>query len=353
MGTLFRSLIFVIGVLLLFPLLAVVCLLPGTPITPIGLLYLVGGLLLVGGMIGAPWWRSSSVLLLLGGCLLLGTTAYRLVAPPSGTRLALVTFPRQSGPRLPNRIFDEQDIVLFGAQVAPRLGLVSQAESQGLVPALAKTYAAMQAQGVTPLSPFMVTYANQQSPEMFDVVLAEPSAAQLPAHGIIFIHGFGGNFTLQCWLIAQAGERTGAVTVCPSLGPTGDWWSPQGAAILRETLAYLRGRGIEHIYLVGLSNGGIGASHLAQQFEAELAGLVLISGADPDAPITGLPVLVVQSRDDRRIPAGVSERYAALAGNAATYQLFEGDHFLLLKQADQVQAVIAGWIKGRERIRMQ
>jgi surfactin synthase thioesterase subunit len=33
-----------------------------------------------------------------------------------------------------------------------------------------------------------------------------------------------------------------------------------------------------------------------------------------------------------------------VAGTHATYHPFEGDHFLLLKQADQVQEVIVNWL---------
>ena len=148
--------------------------------------------------------------------------------------------------------------------------------------------------------------------------------------------------------MAHAGERIGALTVCPSTGPTGDWWRPQGAAILQQTLTYLQQRGVERIYLAGLSNGGIGASRLAQRFEPDLAGLILISGADPDAPITRLPVLVVQGTQDERIPVAVAEQYVTAAGAASTYLALEGDHFVLLKQADRVQGAISDWIARQE-----
>jgi pimeloyl-ACP methyl ester carboxylesterase len=148
--------------------------------------------------------------------------------------------------------------------------------------------------------------------------------------------------------MARAGERIGVMTVCPSTRPSGDWWSPQGVEILHQTLAYLQQRGVERIYLAGLSNGGLGASRLAQRFESALAGLILISGADPDAPITRLHVLVIQGNKDERVPVWVAERYIAAAGTASTYLLLEGDHFVLLRQADRVQGAIADWIKLQE-----
>ena len=123
----------------------------------------------------------------------------------------------------------------------------------------------MRLHGVTPLSPFLTTYLNQQRPNEFDVVIAEPTSETLPRSGIIFLHGYGGNFTLQCWLIAEAGNRRGMVTLCPSTAPGGRWWNAHATSILEETITYLHQRGVERIYLAGLSNGGIGASQLAQR----------------------------------------------------------------------------------------
>jgi predicted esterase len=346
MGTLIRSLLLAFGILAAVPLLVVLFLVPRTPITFVGALYLLGCILIVGGMISAPWRRRFSTLILLGTSLILATMALRMVFPPSGSRLVLTTFPDQSGPRWWNRIFNEQDVVLFGTRLAPYLGLISPAENTGLLPALTETYGKMQE--ATPLSPFLMTYLTQQHPGAFDALIAEPAMETPPRRAIVFLHGYGGNFTLQCWLMAQAGDRIEALTICPSTGPAGDWWRPQGQAIVEQTLSYLRQRGVERIYLAGLSNGGIGASRLAHRFESDLAGLILISGADPDAPITKLPVLVVQGKADERVSSSMVERYVAAAGVSSTYLLLEGDHFVLLRQADQVQGAIADWIMGQE-----
>jgi fermentation-respiration switch protein FrsA (DUF1100 family) len=349
MRSLLHPLIFAFGMLAAIPLLVVLFLLLTTPITFVGSLYLLACILIVTGMLSVPWWRHrSSTLFLLGVALFLATLALRLMFPPSGSRLVLTTFPSQSQPRWWNRLFNEQDVVLFGARLAPHLGLFSPAENNGLVTAFAETYRQMQ--GATPLSPFLMTYLNQQQPNTFDALIATPPAATPPTRAIVFLHGYGGNFTLQCWLIAHAGERVGALTICPSTGPAGDWWSPNGTAILQQTLNYLQQRGIERVYLAGLSNGGIGASRLAHGFESDLAGLILISGADPDAAITRLPVLVVQGKADERIARSVVERYVAAVGPSGRYLLLEGDHFVLLKQAEQIQGVIADWLVQQEQL---
>lgn len=342
-----RLILLFCGIPAAIPLGIALLLLLSTPITLVGFIYLLGCIIIVSGMISAPWWRRMSpALLTLGVVLIFATLIPRLVFPPSGSRLSMVTLPDESQPRWLNRIFDEQDIVVFGARVSPFLGMVTRKESVGLITTFAGTYHKMQ--GVTPLSPFLTTYLNQQSPQAFDALIAEPASDAPPTRAIIFLHGFGGNFTLQCWLIAHAAEQIGALTICPSTGPAGDWWNPNGKAILQQTLRYLKGRGVQRIYLAGLSNGGIGASRLANALQTDLAGLILISGADPSAPVTGLPVLVVQGSDDERIPTEMVEKYVAKVGAAGTYMLLEGDHFVLLKQADEIQQAILDWLLRQE-----
>ena len=260
----------------------------------------------------------------------------------------LIALPSQSGPRLLNRILNEQDVVLFGAQIAPYLGAISPTEKYSLDISFSQAFHEMKIQGATPLSPFLTTYLNQQHPKAFDVIIAEADSGTPPTTGIIFLHGFGGNFTVQCWLIAGAGFHIDAVTVCPSTSPSGAWWNAESPSILEETVTYLHQRGVERIYLAGLSNGGIGATRLADRFRDDLVGLILISGADPTATITEMPVLVLHGKYDERIPVSLMEQYVSGAGANASYHFFEGDHFLLLKQAHQVQNVMIDWLRQQE-----
>jgi hypothetical protein len=342
----FRYLLFAFGVLISLPLLAFVLLLPGTPVSLVGIIYLTSYALIILGMIFAPWQsHRASACILAGITITLLTLAIRITFPPSGKQMNMISLPSRSGPRLLNRIFNEQDVVLFGAQVAPYVGAVSSREKESLNLKFSEAFHEMNAQGVTSLSPFLTTYLGQQKPNSFDAIIAEPTTGTQSKNSIIFLHGFGGNFTLQCWLVATPANQIDAVTVCPSTGPSGSWWNSQGQSILEQTIVYLHQRGMERIYLAGLSNGAIGASVLAEEFEQDIKGLILISGADPGATITELPVLVVHGKYDERIPVSVMEQYVYAAGPHATYHLFEGDHFLLLKQAEQVQAVIAIWLR--------
>jgi len=345
----FRYILLVFGCFISFPLIVLLLFIPTTPVSPVGIVYLISYFLIVIGMICAPWQSGRSfILILAGGAIAFATVAVRAIFPPSGTQINLIVLPGQSGPRLLNRILNEQDVVLFGAQVAPYLGAISPAEKSSLDLKFSQAFHEMSLERATPLSPFLTTYLNQQHPNQFDALIAEPGAGTSPKNGIIFLHGFGGNFTVQCWLVAKAGFHVDAITVCPSTSPSGAWWNSQGESILEETFTYLHRRGVERIYLAGLSNGAIGASKLADRFKNNLKGLILISGADPEADMTDVPVLLLHGKYDERIPVSLMDQYASATDPNVTYHLFEGDHFLLLKEADQVQKVIVDWLRDQE-----
>jgi hypothetical protein len=232
----FRYLLFTLGLLVAIPLLAVLYLSIGIPVTQTGVIYLIGYFLIVFGLICAPWLHRQALILSLTGIIILfGTALIRILFPPSGAKMNLITLPGPSRSRLLTRLFDEQDIVLFGAKVAPSIGFVSPLEYNGLIPELAQTFQEMHTQGITSLSPSLASYLGQQHPDGFDTLLTNPSSENSEA-GIIFLLGFGGNFTLQCWLIAKAGNQVGALTLCPSTDPSGQWWNEQGTAILEESL---------------------------------------------------------------------------------------------------------------------
>jgi hypothetical protein len=344
-----RYSLLVLGIFISLPLIALLRFIPTTPVSALGVIYLLSYLLIMIGTISAPWWSGRAYLIILTGVTLaFVTVTVRVLFPPSGQHMNLISLPSKSGPRLLNRILNEQDVVLFGAQVAPYLGAISSSEKNSLDIKFSQTFQEMDQQGVTPLSPFLTTYLNQQNPNEFDAISVEPISETSPTSGIIFLHGFGGNFTLQCWLIAKAAYSIDAITVCPSTSVSGAWWNSQGQSILEETFIYLQRRGIKRIYLAGLSNSAIGASRLADRYKDHIKGLILISGADPDATMTELPVLLLHGKYDERIPVLLLDRYASAAGRNATYHLFDGDHFLLLKQADQVQKIIIDWLSNQE-----
>ena len=117
---LFRYFLLALGILIGLPLLILLILIPKSPISLVGILYLLAYILIALGLVCAPWWaRRSTAFILVGSMVAAVTMTVRLLSPPRGTQMYMMTLPRQSGPRLVNRILNEQDAVMFGSQVGP------------------------------------------------------------------------------------------------------------------------------------------------------------------------------------------------------------------------------------------
>ncbi|APR84557.1 Hypothetical protein A7982_09906 [Minicystis rosea] len=257
----------------------------------------------------------------------------------------MITLPGGSGSRWLGRVLDEQDPSLVGARLLPLVWRLPPDERAKLVPAMQDAYVAMRsAEGATP-SPALDTLLFRQRPGAFDAVIVEPKGR--PAQtALVFLHGYAGSFTLECWMMAEAARSIDAVTVCPSTGFAGHWWDVDGERTLRATLAYLESRGIRRAYLAGLSNGGVGASALAPRFARSLAGLILISGTSPNSSTGRLPTLVVQGEADPMMSASAARAFAARTG--ATYAGFDGGHFVMMVRRAEVRDAIGKWLQKRE-----
>jgi pimeloyl-ACP methyl ester carboxylesterase len=352
-----RHLFCAAGLALLFPVLLMVVFAAYTPITASGFCYLIGAVVITFGLLTEPWLRRKSWLLLGAGILLLVVTAgVRLSVGGDGTTVRLLTMPDQGSTRWVNRLIHERDLSLFGQRVAALTGIaLSPREAEGLTNALTAAYGSLAAVDGTTSSPCISTYLLRQRPDAFDMVVVEPAPLSTPAiapppstAAVIYLHGFVGNFTIQAWLIAEAARKLNMLTVAPSVGFIGDWWTPHGEETVRHTIDYLRHRGIRRIYLAGLSNGAVGVCRLAAKLRTDLTGLILISGADAYSPDSGLPVLALQGRYDERMHPSAASRYIAQAGARGTYREFDGDHLLLAKRAAEVQAELSKWLERQE-----
>jgi len=348
----YKNLLGTLGIILALPVLVLIAFAFTLPITISGIGYLLACTLTISGLITAPWKFKYHSLLIFGGVIVAILIAgARLVLGGQNTtsNLKMITLPDGKENRWVSTIIDEQDSVIFGEAIFHRIGGVSTNEHEQITPALNSAYSEMRStQAVFP-SPFAGTYLNLQQPAAFDAIIIEPDIKRHPEIGVVFLHGFMGNVTAQCWEIAQAVNRFGAVTVCPSTGWRGEWWQPQGQAILQVTFHYLREQGIQGFYLGGFSNGGFGISRLASQLENEddLLGLFFIDGVYDGESIrdTGFPVLVIQGVQDERMPVTEARRIAEIIGASGTYVELEGDHFLIMKQPDLVQNAIAIWLE--------
>lgn len=317
-----------------------------TPITISGALYMLGFVAIAAGTWGIGWERRRlRRLVWVGTSLMVVVAGARLLLFNNSSRIKMFTLPDQNAPCLINCLFDEQDVALFSTRFLSIIGWTSPTEQDGLLEAMVAGYRPMAAvQPIIP-SPFARTYLNQQHSGASDTVVIEPDDQQPAQMGVIFLHGFTGNFTLPCWLIAQAVTTQRGVTVCPSVGWRGDWWTANGESTLRATIDYLHQRGIDTIFLAGLSNGAVGAGELAHKLTEEIAGLILISGASPNARDSNLPVLILAGSSDERMPAEMMREYAARMGDEATFVEFPGDHFMLAKNSNEIQNQIISWLQ--------
>jgi pimeloyl-ACP methyl ester carboxylesterase len=351
-----RYFLCLLGILLAVPILVLSTLAAILPVTISGIGYLAGNVLVISGIILAPWaYRHSTVLVSIGVVVIALVASVRLILARQDTApaISMTTLPGGKGARWVNYLIDEQDSLIFGEAIFHFIGGDSPREHENIAAALLADYSEMRARQRLFPSPIVSTYLDLQGPAHFDTIVIEPEVDRLPEFAIIFLHGYMGNVNAQCWEIAQAVKMFGGVTICPSTGWRGDWWQPQGEAILQATFEYVRGRGVQRFYLGGFSNGGSGISRLAPQFknEAGLKGLIFIDGIHYGADIreTGLPVLIIQGAQDERMSAARARQIAQEIGTLSTYVELTGDHFLIMKQPRLVQEAIVQWLEKFEQ----
>jgi pimeloyl-ACP methyl ester carboxylesterase len=354
--SMFRYLLFLLGVILALPILAIIAVALGLPVTISGIGYLLGCALVAAGFILVPWaGRNSFSLVIIGVIILAAVVSVRVILAwrQTNPNINMIALPQNKGTRWINYLIDEQDSLILGEALFHLIGGDSPNEHEGIASALYTDYSEMRATERVFPSPFVSTYLNLQGANHFDAIVIEPETNHPPEFALVFLHGYMGNVTAQCWEIAQGVKIFGAVTVCPSTGWRGDWWQPQGRAVLQTTFEHLREQGIQKFYLGGFSNGGISIGRLASQLKDEkgLGGLIFIDGFSNSAGIReiGLPVLILQGSQDERIHATQARQFAEEIGDSGTYVELNGDHFLIMKHPLSVQNAIAKWLEEHEK----
>jgi len=344
-----KYLLLLSGIFLAIPVLGVMALAFTLPTSISGIGYILSLTLVVAGLILAPWMRRSSLLTLTGilGISLIVTARIMLGESNSTSRLYMITLPDGQGTHWLGDVIDEQDAIIFGETIFHWIGGDSDNEHAGLTSAFERVYSEMQQDGIFS-SPVVGTYLGLQQPDRFDAVIIEPETkAQF---GVVFLHGYMGNVSAQCWGIAQAVKELDGVTICPSTMWTGEWWRPEGQQILQRSFEYLRKRGIQTIYLGGFSNGGFSIGRLARQLENEkgLSGLIFIDGFmnGDDVREMGLPVLIIEGTQDERVPVEAARQFVTEVGELGTYIEINSDHFLIMKEPGLIQNAIATWLEN-------
>jgi predicted esterase len=333
-----------VGVFLALPLVPLAILAATTPVSAIGFAYVVGTLATIAGLLTAPVRATRRRGLTRAGLALLTTVMLlRIVLAGHGNTVSMTRADSTSAAFL-DRLLPEADVAVTSARAVVMTGMLPAKDTKDLVPTLKRTFETMnQAEGSSP-SPIVMTSLNLQTSRAFDTIEIHAPGADSHA-AILFLHGYGGNFTLQCWMIAQAARRAGAATFCPSTRLAGDWWRGDGPEIAQRTLGRMRERGFDRIVLAGLSNGGVGASYIATRMKGSIVGLLLISGAAPDAPSPGVPTLALEGSHDTMMSPGVVRQYAERTG--AAYVELDGTHFLLIEQPEKMTEVMSRWLAAR------
>lgn len=338
---------FIFSVTIGFPLLLLCGLtLVGPPTFEAALFTLAVALAVIGGFV-APWRENATWGARAGFLLLFFVLVYRFFAAEASTTITTATGPSMTEGRWIDRFVPERDVALGGSNLLILTGRLQNPEP-GLLNALRDGYTRMRrAEGPVPSS-VVGTFLFDQTAEDHTVHRVQPAARFTPpAAVVVFLHGYIGNVTLECWQVAQAANPVGLDVVCPSTHWSGRWAEQPGRAIVEETLRRLRGQGVQRIYLAGLSAGAIGASRMARSLDIE--GLILISGASRQAQPARIPTLVLQGRRDTMTPPGPARRYAERAGARARYvEHPEASHWMILSHYEHTTDEIRRWLAEQE-----
>lgn len=299
------------------------------------------GISVVGAWAGAltlPWRRRRGFTRA-SGALFVVTLALHAITATGNERVQVVTLPERSRSLLASFV-PEQDPSLLIAAFLDVTHALPAVERARMIDVLRDGYRRMlEDVGFTP-TPATMTWLGGRS-RAFDVVEIDPPSASGARSLVVFLHGSGGSFTIECWQVSVAAGRAGFSTWCPSMGIDGDWAGADGARIVDATLAAARARGFTTIVVAGLSAGARGVSFLAAQLARhdDVRGFVLLSGADGRARATSKPTLVIHGTHDALAPISSARAYGG--------ELLELDsnHFVLLAEHERVTAALAGWLK--------
>jgi pimeloyl-ACP methyl ester carboxylesterase len=179
----------------------------------------------------------------------------------------------------------------------------------------------------------------------------------LPA--LVFLHGSAGNFKAYTWILSRVAEERGMIVIAPTFG-FGNWRQRGGLETITRALDHastITSIDPDHVYLAGLSNGGLGVSLAAADQPDRFAGLIFLSPVfateatdTPDfaAAWQNHPVLILTGAADDRIPVSYVETRASIldqGGVDVTLKIYpDENHFLIFDRRDEVVDDIIAWL---------
>lgn len=190
-----------------------------------------------------------------------------------------------------------------------------------------------------------------------------PQAADVsrPMPVLVFFHGSGGNFKAYLWILSKVADRLGFALVAPSNG-LGNWTEDDSTKGLTNALAAasrLVKIDLGRIHIIGLSNGGLAISRLAESQGSHFASMTFLSPvfATPSIRSSSFAtqcahrrVLVITGSMDDRVPLDYVEENAdwmKRGGAQVTLKAFGGaDHFLFFSHRDDIIKILERWLRG-------
>lgn len=244
------------------------------------------------------------------------------------------------------RLVPEAESVRAGLLLARLIGVTRPDEARAYEATVERAFAALpEAYAALPNPGFALS-----APGAATLYVRRPPA---PRRCLVFLHGFGGLMTPYLEVLARAPLGTDALVVAPALDPVGAWNGPRGAAVVRAALDFAAGELGEPCWLIGLSNGAVGAWHLPAQPElrARVQGAVLLSGLGDVAPagLPAVPTLVVSGVRDARFPwewllSQLEPKEREVGAARLSHLALEADHFLILSEGDGWNRAADAWI---------
>jgi pimeloyl-ACP methyl ester carboxylesterase len=191
---------------------------------------------------------------------------------------------------------------------------------------------------------------------VYQFVPEHNSKEKLPV--LLFLHGAAGSKKIYLWVLQKFAEQHRCIVVCPGFG-FGRWRSGAVEAIERArsyAVQSLPGDP-KRVYLIGLSNGGLGVSRAAAAHPDHYAGLILlcsvldrahIHSAEFTAGWRGRSILCIGGADDNRVPKEYLESEMDTlreAGVDVTTHFYEGeDHFFIFTARERMYEDIGNWL---------
>jgi len=253
-------------------------------------------------------------------------------------------------PPLLSRLAPESETAMAGMALTGFFGAIRGAEAAELSRLLRLEYGSFDRQTALTASPNAPLLGLQRGEGRY--LLWMPKNNPNPPC-IVFLHGFGGQLSIYLKALLDGGLDRYAI-VAPLGGPAGWWWHEDEQARLLRLIDHGLPPQIdrEHLYLVGLSNGAIGATVAATspRFAGRFRRVVALSGAGWPAseqpPST--PILFLTGEQDPRFSLShIENTHARLRnlGVPAELSTMAGDHFILLSKKHEVGQRILAWLQ--------